>query len=83
MNCWQWLPIDEAAERLQMVPRVLRRWIDARRVDCETVDGVRFVWLADVVQERRRQRVTIAELRNELKRRGFASGCRPGVPAER
>lgn len=83
MNLWEWVTIEQAAERLQISPRLLRRLIDARRVEYETVDGVRLVWLADVVHEQKRQREKIAQLKYEIQRRGFAAQCRPGVPAER
>lgn len=76
MSLWEWIPIREAAGRLAVAERLINRRVDSGRIDCLTVDGVRFVWMADVVQDIRRQRLKIAELKNALQRRGFAVGCR-------
>lgn len=56
MNLWQWMPINEAAARLRVSERIIRQRVDAGRLDCLTVDGVRFVWLADVLRNAGRLR---------------------------
>jgi predicted site-specific integrase-resolvase len=68
MNVWEWIPLDEAAERLAIGRRIVARFVDAGRIDCLTVDGVRFVWLADVLRTARRERALILI----HQRRGFA-----------
>jgi hypothetical protein len=52
MNLWQWLPIPEAAERLNIPARKLRAMADAGRISKIDSDGEVLIWLNDVFHVR-------------------------------
>ena len=71
MNLWEWIPITDAAARLAVSQRLISRRVDSGRMDCLTVDGVRFVWLADVFHDIRKERRQIRVPPSGVRRRGF------------
>lgn len=71
MNLWEWMPIADAAARLDVSQRLISRRVDSGRMDCLTVDGVRLVWLADVFHDIRKERRQIRFLSSRVRRQGF------------
>lgn len=71
MDLWEWMPIRDAAARLAVAERLISRRVDSGRMDCLTIGGVRFVWLADVFHDIWKQRRQIRVLSSGIRRRGF------------